>query len=501
MHEDRCGRVRYDADPHRTLETRGDSMDELRALPSIGRCRFGVFDFDGTTLELSKNGRLVPVRPQPLKLLALLLARPGELISRDDLQRALWDGDTFVDFEQGVNHAIRELRAALGDDAESPRFIQTLPRRGYRFIGPVDRVSTPEVARQPSAEITERSPAVDTASVPVLAAPRATGSRPLRQTWAAGGVVAIIAGVATETRLRPGESTNPYAPSALIVRPFAAPADPPLGVGLARHLIEDGEDSRWCLSGRTARAMRDSGDHAAATWPQNATHALDGEISISGTEVAVQARLEDVGRRAIVWSERFHVRSDELFSLEDVIAERVVAALRLRLAATEQDRIRRRYTSNAAAYREYVRGRAHASGTRPRARCWPRPQAFEGALQLDPGYALARAGLAMACADMYLAVFAAGRSRALGRAGGSGGARRTGSRIRTSPRHTSPGRRWRASASSTGKPRSRRSAGPWRSIRIWIRPASSSRAPTITTATWRKRSPKWRRADAFTAPM
>ena len=73
--------------------------------------RFGVFEFDETTLELVKSGRAVSLRPQPLKLLALLLARPGELVSRDSLQRALWDGDTFVDFEQGVNHAIRELGA------------------------------------------------------------------------------------------------------------------------------------------------------------------------------------------------------------------------------------------------------------------------------------------------------------------------------------------------------------------------------------------------------
>jgi DNA-binding winged helix-turn-helix (wHTH) protein len=104
---------------------------------SLESYRFGVFEFDGRTLELRKAGRLIAIRPQPLKLLALLLARPNGLVTRDDLQRALWGDDTFVDFEQGVNHAVRELRAALGDVAESPRFIETLPRRGYRFIAPV----------------------------------------------------------------------------------------------------------------------------------------------------------------------------------------------------------------------------------------------------------------------------------------------------------------------------------------------------------------------------
>jgi len=118
-------------------------MDEPQSSPggSRGRWRFGVFDFDGQTLELSKNGRLVAARPQPLKLLALLVAHPADVVSREDLQRTLWGSETFVDFEQGVNHAIRELRAALGDTAESPRFIQTLPGRGYRFncAGGVDQ--------------------------------------------------------------------------------------------------------------------------------------------------------------------------------------------------------------------------------------------------------------------------------------------------------------------------------------------------------------------------
>ena len=126
------------------------------------RWRFGVFDFDGLTLELRKNGRNVPVRPQPLKVLALLLQRPGVIVSRDDLQRALWGGETFVDFEQGVNHAVRELRAALGDIAESPRFIQTLPRRGYRFIAPVEAIPALETQVMTAAAPLPETPASKT---------------------------------------------------------------------------------------------------------------------------------------------------------------------------------------------------------------------------------------------------------------------------------------------------------------------------------------------------
>ena len=124
---------------------------------SLESYRFGVFEFDGRTLELRKAGRLIAIRPQPLKLLALLLARPNDLVTRDDLQRALWGDDTFVDFEQGVNHAVRELRAALGDVAESPRFIETLPRRGYRFIAPVSPLP-PEHDPSPAGPTTPASP-------------------------------------------------------------------------------------------------------------------------------------------------------------------------------------------------------------------------------------------------------------------------------------------------------------------------------------------------------
>src|SRR6476620_8359574 len=111
-------------------------MDKPSA-PGDGRVRFGVFTFDPASLELQKNGWAVALRPQALKLLALLITAGGNVVSRTEIQRALWSGDTFVDFDQGVNHAIRELRAALGDSADSPRFIQTLPRRGYRFLAPL----------------------------------------------------------------------------------------------------------------------------------------------------------------------------------------------------------------------------------------------------------------------------------------------------------------------------------------------------------------------------
>ncbi len=100
--------------------------------------RFGVFELDGRTGELRKNGRNGPrLVGQPLELLLQLLERPGEVVSREELRRRLWPADTFVDYDHSLNAAVNKLREALNDTADNPRFIQTVPRRGYRFIAPV----------------------------------------------------------------------------------------------------------------------------------------------------------------------------------------------------------------------------------------------------------------------------------------------------------------------------------------------------------------------------
>lgn len=106
---------------------------------------FGIFELDASTGELRKEGRLVRLRHQPVSVLRLLLERAGELVTRREITEALWPDDVDVDVEQGLNHCMKEIRAALGDRPDSPRFIQTLPRRGYRFLIEV-RVNPREMA-------------------------------------------------------------------------------------------------------------------------------------------------------------------------------------------------------------------------------------------------------------------------------------------------------------------------------------------------------------------
>ena len=109
---------------------------------SSRKVRTGLFEIDLASGQLHKNGRRLPLQEQPFRVLAMLLEHPGEVVTRQELQARLWPADTYVGFDEGLNTAIRKLRTAFGDSAGNPRFIETLPRRGYRFIAPVTETTT-----------------------------------------------------------------------------------------------------------------------------------------------------------------------------------------------------------------------------------------------------------------------------------------------------------------------------------------------------------------------
>src|ERR1700719_1532114 len=122
-----------------------------------GRLRFGVFELDPRAGELRKRGVRVRLQEQPFQVLATLLEHPGEIVTREELRKKLWPADTFVDFDHGLNKVINKIREALSDSVESPRFVETVARRGYRFLADVRAAdptpaSTPEVASQPNPE-------------------------------------------------------------------------------------------------------------------------------------------------------------------------------------------------------------------------------------------------------------------------------------------------------------------------------------------------------------
>src|SRR5688572_4731150 len=143
--------------------------------PASHVIRFGVFELDTASGELRRHGLKIRLPDQSFQVLQLLLNRPGDVVTREELQRALWTTETFVDFDVGLNSAIRRLREALDDSAENSRFVETLPRRGYRFIASVDLSAVPQTV--------EPDPVTTTTT------PMPSGDR-LR--WASAGILLVV---------------------------------------------------------------------------------------------------------------------------------------------------------------------------------------------------------------------------------------------------------------------------------------------------------------------
>src|ERR1700686_4106405 len=132
-----------------------------KVCPSQETIRFGGFEVDLRIGEVRKHGFKIRLQDQPFHILQILLEHPGELVSREELQRQVWPADTFVDFEKGLNNAVKKLRDALGDSPEHPRFIETLSKRGYRFMGPVEELGNgARMPAGPAAAVTVDSIAV-----------------------------------------------------------------------------------------------------------------------------------------------------------------------------------------------------------------------------------------------------------------------------------------------------------------------------------------------------
>jgi DNA-binding winged helix-turn-helix (wHTH) protein len=152
-----------------------------------GLVRFDLFELDLTSGELRKQGRPLRFQPQPFKVLAALVSNPGKLITREELRNQVWEGTTFVDFEQGLNFCVRRIRTVLDDDADAPRFIETVPRRGYRFIAAVEHVSAnPERALEPA----NGKSSLRVTSAEITVPPKRTQ----RFYWLAAGLAVLIAG-------------------------------------------------------------------------------------------------------------------------------------------------------------------------------------------------------------------------------------------------------------------------------------------------------------------
>jgi DNA-binding winged helix-turn-helix (wHTH) protein/sugar lactone lactonase YvrE len=177
-----------------------ETSSRARAEDGVQAFRFGVFEMDLRSGELRRSGTVVRLQPQPFKVLAMLVDKPGEVISRDEIQSRVWPVGTFVDFEQSLNFCIRQIRAALGDSAVRPRFVETLPRRGYRWVGgSVEKISPPATVHEWPRPVTPGSgeeEGLPGAGAPDSASPSASELRWWTVAMALAGAVVVLGALA-----------------------------------------------------------------------------------------------------------------------------------------------------------------------------------------------------------------------------------------------------------------------------------------------------------------
>jgi DNA-binding winged helix-turn-helix (wHTH) protein/tetratricopeptide (TPR) repeat protein len=298
---------------------------------------FGGFELSPATGELRQRGDLVKLPPQPFKVLELLARRSGDVVTRTEIRDHLWSGDTFVDFEQGLNFCIRQIREALGDTADAPRFIETLPRRGYRFVMPVTMPAAEPVGRQP-------------AQVRRLIVLPFRMLRPDADTE----FLAFSLPDALTSSLSGLES--------LVVRSSMA----------ASRFAADGLDPRQIAADADVDAI------------------VTGTLLRAGDQVRVAAQLTDAATGTLLWSDTEQAPIGDLFHLQDELTRRIVASLSLPLSVREQQMLHRDVPSSAKAYEYFLRGNQLSYD----AKQWSVARdLYERCVEADPTYAPAWARL------------------------------------------------------------------------------------------------------------
>jgi len=354
--------------------------------------RFGVFEVDLPSAALRRDGLPVRLRGKPFDILIALIERKGELVTREELRQRLWPADTFVDFDHGMNAAMNRLRDALGDTADNPRFVQTIPRRGYRFIAPVEAIlPAPALVAVPA-----EPPAVVAAARPE---PEVRTRRGL--SWMAAAIVLVVgaAWVWSVTSI----GTRPASPARkmIAVLPFENLSGNPdqdyFTQGITEELIGQlgalNPDALGVIA-RTTSARYRTGQHTISEIGSalDVQYVLEGSVRRSGDRVRITAQLIEVEHQTQLWTDSYdHEVGDVLLTQRDVAMQVAQALTMSVLGAPTVPRM-----PSAAAYEAYLRGRflrqQATQGSLKRAQ-----EYFEEAIARDPSYAAAYAGVA----DVY----------------------------------------------------------------------------------------------------
>jgi TolB-like protein/DNA-binding winged helix-turn-helix (wHTH) protein/Flp pilus assembly protein TadD len=365
---------------------------------STRRVRIGLFEVDFGSGEVHKEGRKVPLQEQPFRVLSILLERPGEVVTREQLQARLWSADTYVGFDEGLNTAIRKLRVAFGDSAVNPRFIETVSRRGYRFVAPV---------REPVREQTPITPQTGGDSPSPKTAARVQPGRPWRL-WlpvlalSATALFFILTGVAYLTRKH--SSAIPAAPRRvmLAILPFQNLSDDPeqeyFSDGLTEETITDlGQLSPEQL-GVIARTSAMTYRHTNKTVRQighelGVDYILEGSIRRDAGRARVSAQLIRVSDQTHMWAQTYDRELHDVLEIENELGKAIAQQVQLNLTQQQQSDLSKVRTVNSEAYDLYLKGRFYWN-QRTVGAIQQSIALFEQAAAKDPNFALAYVGVA-----------------------------------------------------------------------------------------------------------
>ena len=363
------------------------------------RFRFGVFEADLRAGELRKHGLRIRLQEQPFQVLATLLEHAGEVVTRDELQKKLWPADTFVDFDHGLNKAINKIRDALSDSAESPRFVETLARRGYRFLADVRVVDGVPLRRtEPSSEVLSQSHDRDRADS--SAEPTDHKRRVLSLAWKVfGSALVLLVVILTAWIFHSVSRPSPVIRSLAVLPLESLSGDTSqdyFADGMTDELITDlGQISALRVISRTSVM---SYKRARKPLPQiarelNVDAVVEGTVLRSGNQVRITAQLIQASDDKHLWAQSYEGDLRDTLALQNQVARAIAEQIRVSLNPQEQAALKNVKVVNPRAYESFLKGRYF----------WNKRTAdglkvavayFNQAIEEDPGYAQAYSGLA-----------------------------------------------------------------------------------------------------------
>jgi TolB-like protein/DNA-binding winged helix-turn-helix (wHTH) protein/Tfp pilus assembly protein PilF len=376
--------------------------------------RFGVYEVDLRSSELRKQGRKIRLQEQPCRVLGILLEQHGQVVTREELRKRLWSQDTFVDFDHSLNSAIMRLREALSDSSENPRFIETLPRHGYRFIASVEEVAAAEPASEPiGAGVTVAESVGHTPNGRELVASGANateGRRSIRQIafrrlvviWSSVGLAALAVMAITVRYVH--TAPKPIAPPGQIKSVVVLPFENLSGDneqqyftdGMTDELIAHLAKIRSLRVISRTSAMGYKGTHKTLSEiarDLNVDAVIEGTVLRSGNRVRITAELVQVATDRHLWAETYESQLGDVLTLQNQVASAIVNETRISITPEEEQQLAAARPVSTAGYEDYLKGRYYWN-KRSEEGLTKAIDYFRLATEKDPKNALAFAGLA-----------------------------------------------------------------------------------------------------------